>query len=329
MTRFLTIVVAMTATPLAAATLELGTPFRDHMVLQRDKPVPVWGWADAGDDVAVEFAGQRKTVQANPDGTWMVRLDPLATNATPATLTVKSARSGGPLTVADVLVGEVWLGSGQSNMKMMVKSSANFAQESAAADLPLVRMFIETSNAAPEPQVRGAGKWHVCSPATVGDFSATLFFFGRELHRALGVPIGLVNSSWGGTPIQSWTDESAQRNAAALAPYVAGLDRDAAAFDREAARAKYEKALCGLARKGAEGARSRQARSAPSDRHGGAARPQLDRPALQRQDRATESLRDPRRGLVSGRGKHAWRKCHVLPSPIAAPCHRLARAVGR
>ena len=243
MTRFLTIVVAMTATPLAAATLELGTPFRDHMVLQRDKPVPVWGWADAGDDVAVEFAGQRKTVQANPDGTWMVRLDPLATNATPATLTVKSARSGGPLTVADVLVGEVWLGSGQSNMKMMVKSSASFAQERAAADLPLVRMFIETSNAASEPQVRGAGKWHVCSPATVGDFSATLFFFGRELHRALGVPVGLVNSSWGGTPIQSWTDESAQRNAAALAPYVAGLDRDAAAFDREAARAKYEKAL--------------------------------------------------------------------------------------
>jgi sialate O-acetylesterase len=236
MTRFLTIVLAMTATPLAAATLELGTPFRDHMVLQRDKPVPVWGWADAGDDVAVEFAGQRKTAQANPDGTWMVRLDPLTTNATPATLTVKSARSGGPLTVADVLVGEVWLGSGQSNMKMMVKSSASFAQERAAADLPLVRMFIETSNAAPEPQERGAGKWHVCSPATVGDFSATLFFFGREIHRALGVPVGLVNSSWGGTPIQSWTDESVQRNLPALAHYVAGLDRDAAAFERPPGR---------------------------------------------------------------------------------------------
>jgi sialate O-acetylesterase len=225
-----------------AAALELGTPFRDHMVLQREKPVPVWGWADAGDEVTVEFAGQRKTAQAGADGKWMVRLDPLATSATPATLTVTAGRSGGLLAVSDVLVGEVWLGSGQSNMKMTVQSAANFAEEKQAADLPLVRMFIETSDATPEPQARGAGEWHVSSPETVGTFSATLYFFGRELHRALGVPVGLVNSSWGGTPIQSWTDEAAQRKVAELAPFVAMLDRQTAAFDREAERAKYEKA---------------------------------------------------------------------------------------
>lgn len=226
-----------------AAGLELGTPFRDHMVLQREKPVPVWGWAEAGDEVTVEFAGQRKSAKAGGDGKWMVRLDPLATNASPATLTVSAGRSGGPLAVSDVLVGEVWLGSGQSNMKMMVQSAANFAEEKQAADLPLVRMFIETSDATREPQARGAGEWHVSSPETVGPFSATLYFFGRELHRALGVPVGLVNSSWGGTPIQSWTDEAAQRKVADLAPFVAMLDRQTAAFDREAERAKYEKAV--------------------------------------------------------------------------------------
>jgi len=230
------------ALSVAAAELSLGTPFSDHMVLQREKPVPVWGWAEPGDQVTVAFAGQRPTALAGPDGRWLVRLEPLAASAEPATLTVTSADSGGPLTVADVLVGEVWLGSGQSNMAMQVSRAADFPRERAAATLPLVRMFREDSPAAAEPQARGKGSWTVCTPDTVGGFSATLYFFGRELHRSLDVPVGLVNSSVGGTPIESWIAIDSQRRSPELAPFLARLDAEAEAFDREAAAAAFAKA---------------------------------------------------------------------------------------
>jgi len=229
--------------PVTAAELALGTPFADHMVLQRDKPVPVWGWAEPGDTVTVAFAGQRRSATAAPDGTWMVRLEPLVASAAPAVLTVTSDRSGGPLTVADVLVGEVWLGSGQSNMAMQVSRAADFAREQAAADLPLVRMFREESAGAAEPQARGKGHWEISTPDTVGSFSATLFFFGREVHRALGVPVGLINSSVGGTPIEAWIDADAQRRSPELADVLAALAAEEAAFDREQVAAQHEQAL--------------------------------------------------------------------------------------
>jgi sialate O-acetylesterase len=107
------------------------------------------------------------------------------------------------LKVADVLVGEVWLGSGQSNMAMQVSDSRDFDTEKAAANLPLVRMFKENSGASAEPQLDAKGQWSVCSPQSVGLYSATLYFFGRDIYRDLKVPVGLINSSVGGTPIES------------------------------------------------------------------------------------------------------------------------------
>lgn len=238
------VVLAFAASAMAnAGELALAAIFSDHMVLQRDKPVPVWGWAEPGDEVTVAFAGQRRSAKAAADGTWLIRLEPLATNATPGTLTVTSAKSGGPLTVADVLVGEVWLGSGQSNMAMQVSRAADFDREKATATLPLVRQFREASEGAAEPQPRGTGAWVVCAPDTVGGFSATLFFFGREIHAALGVPVGLVNSSVGGTPIEAWIDRPAQQAVPELAPYLKAIDRERAAFDREAIRKKHEQAV--------------------------------------------------------------------------------------
>ena len=237
------VLAAVAIAPASAGELSLAALFSDHMVLQRDKPVPIWGWAEPGDEVTVEFAGQRRSAKAAADGTWLVRLDPLATNATPAALTVTAAKSGGPLAVADVLVGEVWLGSGQSNMAMQVSRAAHFDREKATANLPLVRMFREASDAAVEPRPRGQGSWAVCTPDTVGGFSATLFFFGREIHAALGVPVGLVNSSVGGTPIEAWIDLAAQQAVPELAPYLEAIDRERAAFDREAVRKKHEQAV--------------------------------------------------------------------------------------
>jgi sialate O-acetylesterase len=205
--------------------------------LQQGKPVPVWGWADPGAKVTVEFAGQKKTATAGVDGKWMVKLDPLPASAEPRELKI------GGIVIRDVLVGEVWLGSGQSNMAMTVSGAENFEAEKAAATLPLVRMFKENSATAKTPQRDASGQWAVCSPETVGTFSATLFFFGRELHRELKAPVGLINSSVGGTPIESWIDGEVQRQTPELKAFFDGQAKATAAVDEAKLKADYEKAL--------------------------------------------------------------------------------------
>lgn len=228
---------------LRAADLKLAAVFSDHAVLQRDKPVAVWGWADPGERITVEFAGQKKTVTADPQGKWMAKLDPMPASAEPRVMVVQSAKPERKLQVNDLLVGEVWLGSGQSNMAMPVRRARDFEAEAAAASLPLVRMFREESRSAPSPQPDGKGTWAVCSAETVGDFSATLFFFGREVHRELKVPVGLINSSVGGTAIELWIAAEAQARAEELKAAMEAEARADAAFDEAKAKAAYEKAL--------------------------------------------------------------------------------------
>jgi len=229
---------------LEARELKPATVFSDHMVLQREKPVPIWGRGDPGEVVTVHFAGQTKTATTTPDGKWQVHLDPLMASAAPQTLTIQSnSQSGRRREVTDVLVGEVWLGSGQSNMAMAVNRAQNFDTEQAAANLPLIRMFREESGATPTLNPDAAGKWTVCSPDTVGTFSATLFFFGREVNRELGVPVGLINSSVGGTPIESWIAEDVQASVPELQAAVAAAHKGDAEFDEARAKADYAKAL--------------------------------------------------------------------------------------
>lgn len=223
----------------AIADVRLPAIFSDHMVLQRDASVPVWGWADAGEEVSVSIAGQTKKTTANNDGKWTVKLDKLAA-AEPVTLTVKGKNS---LEVKDVLVGEVWLGSGQSNMAMAVNRAQNYEEEKSAALLPQVRMFTVGRGPSDEAKDDCQGTWQVCSPETVGLFSATAFFFGRELHKTLGVPVGLINSSVGGTPIESWISPETQHESAELKPFFDAQAAVDAKFDPVAAKAQYEKAL--------------------------------------------------------------------------------------
>jgi sialate O-acetylesterase len=200
-------ITALLLLPLAAqaAELKLAALFSDHMVLQCDKPVPIWGWAPAGEKITVEFAGQTQKTTADANGKWTVKLDALKASAEPRELKV------GGIIIRDVLVGEVWLGSGQSNMAMGVSRARDYNAEQVAANLPLIRMFKENSAAANLPQSDASGQWVICSSETVGTFSATLYFFGRELYRELKVPMGLINSSVGGTPIESWVAEEAQK----------------------------------------------------------------------------------------------------------------------
>ena len=222
------------------ADVRLPAIFSDHAVLLSGAAVPVWGWADAGEKVEITFAGQTKSATPGADGKWTVRLDALKADAKAQELTVKGKNT---LTVKDVLVGEVWLGSGQSNMAMTLNRAKDFEKEQAASELPLVRMFTVISGASTKAEEDCKGVWLVCSPQTVTVFSATLFFCGREIHKSLGVPVGLVHSSVGGTPIESWISPEAQAASPELKVFFEETKKAEAKIDIEAAKAKYEKDL--------------------------------------------------------------------------------------
>jgi len=165
--------------------------FSDHTVLQRDMPVPVWGTAKPGAKITVKFGQQEKTTETGKDGKWLVRLDVLKASAEPAQLTVKSLTGDKPVIVSDVLVGDVWLCSGQSNMEWVMKQFKT-EEDVAKADFPKIR------------HCNRAHGWTVCSPTTAADFTATGFYFARRIHRETGVPIGLLNNAIGGTCIEPW-----------------------------------------------------------------------------------------------------------------------------
>ena len=191
-------------TGLSASALSLPRVFSDNMVLQRDIPVKVWGWAEPGQSVDVSFAGQQKTASAGPDGKWSVTLTPLSANAEPANLSITAG--GQTVSITNVLVGEVWICSGQSNMEWTLGGTHNAKETIAAANLPQIRQFKVQLTTHSRPQRDLKGEWAVCSPATAANFTAVGFHFGRQLHQKLNVPIGLINTSWGGTRIEPWTD---------------------------------------------------------------------------------------------------------------------------
>ena len=189
------------------AEVTLAPLFVDHAVLQQGKPVPVWGRADPGERVSVTFGAQSVGTTADRSGRWLVYLDALPASREPAELIVTGKNT---LRVADVLVGEVWLCSGQSNMEWPVRDSQNAAEEIAAANYPLIRQIKiqRTVAETPAETVQTEG-WQPATPETVGLFTAVGYFFGRDLHARLNVPIGLINSTWGGTFIESWMSPAA------------------------------------------------------------------------------------------------------------------------
>ncbi|NBR85775.1 MAG: sialate O-acetylesterase [Proteobacteria bacterium] len=204
--RQLTQLLAVSTVFAAAATradVKLPAIFADHMVLQRDQKVPVWGWADEGERVTVEFAGQKVETTAQ-GGKWSVALTPLKTSSTGAKFKVSGKNK---VEFDDVLVGEVWFCSGQSNMEWNVASSKDKDKEIAAANNPRIRHFKVPHVTAVEPQteVKTVGGWQATTPATVGNFTAVGYFFAREIEKAMDVPIGLIGCNWGGTRIEPWT----------------------------------------------------------------------------------------------------------------------------
>ncbi|MDE0056229.1 MAG: hypothetical protein OXT64_18510 [Gammaproteobacteria bacterium] len=223
----------------SSASVQLPAIISDGLVLQQGVPIVLWGWADPGEGVSAWIGTSSGTTQALEDGTWRLALPPLDAGG-PHELVISGASD--TLRVVDVLVGEVWLGSGQSNMRWPVSGAADAEQEIRAADYPALRMFTVERNATAEPQRDVAGNWRTARPGEIAEFSAVGYFFSRHLHRELGVPVGFIHSSWGGTPAEAWTRRDAF-DKPTLAPVLArqtqameGMAKDRAAFDLSLSR---------------------------------------------------------------------------------------------
>ena len=212
MKKILLLLITLIATLQIFANVTLPKIFGDNMVLQRNKPIPVWGWADANEKITVRFDHQTKSVEADKNGNWKINLDKESAGG-PFQLVVKGKNT---ITFNNVLVGEVWICSGQSNMEMPVEGWGkvnNYQQEIAAANYPKIRhiKIPNTINTKPQKDI-SQSEWKICSPETVGDFTAAGYFFARELYNQLKVPIGLINTSWGGTHVETWTSGEAFEN---------------------------------------------------------------------------------------------------------------------
>jgi sialate O-acetylesterase len=202
------IVECLIALSLAGAlegAVKLPALISDHMVLASGVPVRIWGTADAGETVRVALEGQTATAVADAGGDWALWLKPL-TAAGPLEMRIAASNK---IVVHDVLVGEVWLGSGQSNMEFPLNRAMRHEEEIAQAAYPMIHLFQVKRAVSDRPAEDVTGQWEVCTPESAAHFSAVEYFFGRHLHQTLHVPVGLIESDWGGTPAQSWTSHEA------------------------------------------------------------------------------------------------------------------------
>ena len=205
----------------ASAKILPAPPFTDHAVLQRDVPVPVWGWDETpGATITVAFRGQTKEARVNQSGLWRADLDALPATAEGADLVITGSTT---VTLHDVVVGEVWLASGQSNMEWQLNNSRGFDEEKSLPANPLIRHLKIAHSPAdlPVPMVKTDG-WQTASPATIGGFSGLGYFFARHLAEKINVPVGIMHASWGGTPIESWLPEPVLRTTRAWPAFNTG-----------------------------------------------------------------------------------------------------------
>lgn len=207
-----------------SAQLKIARLFSDHMVLQRNQAVPIWGWANANEKVTVSIASQTLTVKAAKDGKWKVVINPVQAGG-PYQLNVTA--NSGNISVTDILFGDVWLCSGQSNMEFTVKQAADFVNEKADADFNGIRHFFvsHTVTLKPEEDLPN-GEWKICSPQTVGDFTAVGYFFAKELYKHSKVPIGLLHASWGGSQIEGWISKEGMLSSDEFKEYASHLPKN-------------------------------------------------------------------------------------------------------
>jgi len=229
--RLLPLLVALILGGLTAVHADEAKPFlhplfTDNMVLQRGVPDPIWGWTTPGNAVNVALNGKARRVIAGADGKWVAKIGPFKAGG-PYTLTVKGPQS---VTLKNILIGDVWLCSGQSNMEFGVGNLVNAKEEIAHSDHPNIRLFTVARAVSQTPLALPVGRWQVCGPKTITEgqwsgFSAVAYCFGRELEKNLHVPIGLIHSSWGGTPAEAWTSAEALAPLPDFAPVVTAMQQ--------------------------------------------------------------------------------------------------------
>lgn len=219
------------ASDAGATAPRLAAVFNDHMVLQRGIPVPVWGWADPGSKIAVSFNGQHVETTTGQDGKWQLRLAPLScpSNNSPQALTVRG--NDGEISRGDILVGDLWICGGQSNMAFKLNRATNADAAIQAANDPFIRICRatgkRTAHGQPAPDDLQSADWEIATPASVPEFSAVGYFFGVALRKSTGVPIGLLDTSVGGTPMRCWMSRAAMESDPELRPEVERCDAEA------------------------------------------------------------------------------------------------------
>jgi len=253
-----TLIVLLLSATGVRANVSLPDVISDGMVLQQKQHLPIWGTAAPGESVTVRFAGQSKKTTAAADGKWIIKLDPLPANATPATMMISGNNT---IELTNILVGEVWLVAGQSNMQRLLSETANGEAAIAAADHPRIRLFNVSRQVAFKHAPPPLARWQSCSPQTVKDFSAAGYYFGVELENELHVPIGLINSSYGGSQAEAWTPVEYLVASDDLRPTVER--KKIWDEERPRVRVEYDEALKNW-RAEADKARAAGARPAPS-----------------------------------------------------------------
>lgn len=223
-----------------AADVRLPSIIGSTMVLQRGEPVPIWGWAEPGESVTVMIAEQTCGTQADDAGRWRIMLAPISGKG-PFETRVSGRNT---IVLTNILVGEVWICSGQSNMGMSLGACSNAASEIAKAVFPEIRLFTVKHTVAREPREDCEGSWQSCSPESASRFSGVGYFFGRELHRELDVPVGLIDSSWGGTPAEAWTRAALLRELG-YGYLFDNVERWAKGWNAESQEQRYQEKLAG------------------------------------------------------------------------------------
>jgi len=220
-----------------AAEIRLPSVIGSHMVLQQDKPIQVWGWAEPGENISVMLDKKKAAAHADKKGKWITTLDAMKSGGGSLTMTISGDKSQ-TVNLKNILIGEVWICSGQSNMQWSLERAHSPLPEINRADFPYIRLFTVPMKVSLYPQGDVDSKWEVCGPETIGSFSAVAYYFGRSLHKKLNVPIGLINTSWGGTRIEPWTPPCGFKSV----PELHGLLEERQEADKEYKKV-FQKAL--------------------------------------------------------------------------------------
>ncbi len=236
---FLCLTLLLVAPAVSQAELTVPNVFTSHMVLQQKMQNPVWGWDTPGTEVTVTIDGQTHTAKADDSGRWQVKLEPLKVGG-PYTLTIKGTSTK---EIQDVLVGEVWVCSGQSNMQWPVSQSNDPDLERLTAKFPQIRLLTVPNRASQDAEKNFLGAWQVCTPETVNDFSGIGYFFGRQLHQTLDIPIGLIDNAWGGSAAEAWVNRDVLTKDGNYKELLERWERTEATYDHAKAVENYKTRL--------------------------------------------------------------------------------------